>query len=110
MPLKSAQKVHYHAFSNSTAPLITHISDNFKAESKTNSKKYTCYRLTARDLNVVFELGPQCRQDLNVAFFWDLKVGDLNVGDLKDLNTKLVWYSNGRKEVGCQMVWFLNTI
>ena len=25
-----------------------------------------------------------------------------------DLNTKLIWYSNGRKEVGCQMVEFLN--
>ena len=26
-----------------------------------------------------------------------------------DLNTKLVWYSNGQKVVGCQMVWYLNT-
>ena len=26
-----------------------------------------------------------------------------------DLNTKLVWYSNGQKGVGCQMVWYLNT-
>ena len=26
-----------------------------------------------------------------------------------DLNTKLVWYSNGGKEVRCQMVWYLNT-
>ena len=25
-----------------------------------------------------------------------------------DLKTELVWYSNGRKEVGCQIVWFLN--
>ena len=25
-----------------------------------------------------------------------------------DLNTKLVWYSNGWKEVGCQIVWFQN--
>ena len=28
----------------------------------------------------------------------------------EDLNTKLVWYSNGRKEVGYQMVWFSNDI
>ena len=27
-----------------------------------------------------------------------------------DLNTELVWYLNGRKEVVCQMVWFSNTI
>ena len=27
-----------------------------------------------------------------------------------DLNTKLVWYSNGWKEVGCQMVRFSNAI
>ena len=27
-----------------------------------------------------------------------------------DLNTKLVQYSNGQKEVGCQMVWYLNAI
>ena len=27
-----------------------------------------------------------------------------------DLNTKLVWYLNGQKEVGCQMVWFWNAI
>ena len=27
-----------------------------------------------------------------------------------DLNTKLVWYLNSQKEVGCQMVWFLNAI
>ena len=26
-----------------------------------------------------------------------------------DLNTKLVWHSNGRKEVGCKMVRYLNT-
>ena len=61
MPLKSGPKLQYHAFSNSTAPLITHISDNLKAEAKTNSKKYTCYRLIAWDLNVVFLLGPQSR-------------------------------------------------
>ena len=27
----------------------------------------------------------------------------------RDLNTKLVWCSNGQKVVGCQMVWYLNT-
>ena len=27
-----------------------------------------------------------------------------------DLNTTLVWYLNGPKEVGCQMVWYLNAI
>ena len=27
----------------------------------------------------------------------------------EDLNTRLVWYSKGWKEDGCQMVWFLNT-
>ena len=27
-----------------------------------------------------------------------------------DLNTELVWYTNGQKEVGFQMVWFLNAI
>ena len=27
-----------------------------------------------------------------------------------DLNTKLVWYFNGRKEVECQMVWFFDAI
>ena len=27
-----------------------------------------------------------------------------------DLNTELLWYSNGRKEVGCQIVRFLNAI
>ena len=27
-----------------------------------------------------------------------------------DLNTKLVWYSNGQKEVECQMVWFWKAI
>ena len=28
----------------------------------------------------------------------------------RDLITQLVWYSNGWKEVGCQMVWFSNAI
>ena len=27
-----------------------------------------------------------------------------------DLNTELVWFLNGRKEVGCQIVWFFNAI
>ena len=27
-----------------------------------------------------------------------------------NLNTELVWYFNVQKEVGCQMVWFLNAI
>ena len=27
-----------------------------------------------------------------------------------DLNTELVWYSDGRKEVGCLKVWFSNAI
>ena len=27
-----------------------------------------------------------------------------------DLNTELVWYLNGRKEVGCQMVQYSNDI
>ena len=28
----------------------------------------------------------------------------------RNLNTKLFWYSNGPKEVRCQMVWFFNAI
>ena len=35
-----------------------------------------CYDLEVPDIEVFY-------WDLNVAFFWDLKVGDLNVGDLK---------------------------
>ena len=31
----------------------------------------------------------------------------LNSGDL---NTEQVWYLNGQKEVGCQMVWYSNAI
>ena len=44
-----------------------------------------------------------------VKFYGELGPMNLQIysGDLK---TKLVWYSNGRKVVGCQMIWFLNTI
>ena len=59
------------------------------------------------DEGYIVQLRPSCSGKL---FLQGLILAVHKLDNSGDLNTELVCYLNGPKEVGCQMVWFLKAI